>query len=136
MKISIKIYILLFGILISCQNKQNIDGNYSVCKYGGYLEIYFKKDSMRVAKNDDWIKLSKWRKIEIKKDTLYFETFGEWRDSTKAKILYLENNKIELQFLKSNKNLVLKPITEKIKIEKTKGFWDEFQKRSDSKKCK
>ena len=74
----------MFGIFFSCENNKNIEGNYSVRKYDEYIEMYFKNDSMRVTADDEWIKLSEWQKIEIKKDTLYFEMFGEWRYPTKA----------------------------------------------------
>lgn len=136
MRTTLAIYLLLIGILFSCDTKQNIDGNYSVCKYGEYLEIYFKNDSMRVAKYDEWTKLTSWKKIKIKNDTLYFEIFGEWRDSTKAKIQYLENHNVKLHFLDEDKNLTLKPLSENIKINNSKEFWDEFKKRSKTKNCK
>lgn len=129
------IYILILGLLFGCTKNRTLSGNYCFCKYGGYVEIYFKGDSMRVASNDEWIKLSKWKKIEIKNDTLYFETFGEWRYSTKAKIKYLENSKVELCFLDSDKNLNLKPIDQNLKIENSEKFWNGFKNRFNIKNC-
>ncbi len=130
------IYLLLSLFVFSCDNDKSIEGNYSVYKYGGYLEIYFKNDSMRVAKNDEWIKLSDWQKIEIKEDTLYFTTYGEWRSPTKAKISKGENNVIELQFLDNYKNLILYPISQNIDFKNQKKFWKEFNKRSKIRNCK
>ena len=91
--------ILIFNLILGCQSDKTLDGNYSSCIDGEYVEIYFKKDSMRVASENVWVELSEWRKIEIKNDTLYFETFGEWRDKSRAKIKYVEMNNAELSFL-------------------------------------
>ncbi|WP_106793863.1 hypothetical protein [Aquimarina sp. Aq78] len=130
------LYILILGTFFGCQNDQNIQGNYSVCENGEYTEVYFKKDSMRIAADNDWVKLSKWRKIEIKNDTLYFETFGEWRDSLKAEIKYAGMNTIELRILKSGENLNLIHIDENINFEKPKEFWSGFHNRQHLKNCK
>ncbi len=126
------ILVLIFG----CQNKENIDGNYSICQDGEYLEVYFKKDSMRAASDDSWTKLSEWRKIEIKNDTLLFETFGEWRMASKAKIKFLRKNEINLLLLRSGQSINLKPIYGTLNFEKSKEFWDGFYKRQNSKNCK
>ncbi len=103
---------------------------------GEYSEVYFKQDSMRVASESEWVKLSEWRKIEIVKDTLYFETFGEWRDNSKAEIKYVGLNKIELRILETDNKLELKPISENLNFDKSNEFWDGFKSRMNNKKCK
>lgn len=131
--------IILISILttvFSCQNNRNIEGNYSICHKGYYREIYFKKDSIRAASDNEWIKLSKWRKIKLENDILHFETFGEWRDSSKVKIEFTGKNNIELKNLKSGETLYLEPITQKINFEKSNEFWNGFNKRQNSKNCK
>ena len=123
------LFIFCFLLLISCQNNTTIQKNYFVTKNGGYLEVYFKKDSMRVASENYWIQLSKWKKIAIKNDTLYFETFGEWNNATKAFIKQEGNNTIALHFSDSSSNLTLQPLKENIIFENEKGFWKGFQNR-------
>jgi len=122
-------------ILISCQNDRNLDGNYSVCFNGEYSEVYFKKDSMRMASESEWVSLSEWRKIEVKNDTLYFETFGEWRDSATAEIKYIGLNKIELKLLEANRSINLEPINKSLNFEKPKELWNGFIKRLNSSNC-
>lgn len=129
------IILLSFPILFSCQNIQNIEGNYSICNKGKYFEIYFKKDSMRVASDDFWIKLSNWRKIKFQDDTLHFETFGEWRDSSKAVLKYYDFNKVKFKTLKSKDKLYLKPFDEHPNFENEQEFWKGFYNRKKSNNC-
>lgn len=82
-----------------------------------------------MAYDNHWVGQSEWRKIAIKKDTLYFKTFGEWSHSTKALIKQKENNSIELHFLDSSRNLKLQPINEEINFENEKDFWNGFYNR-------
>lgn len=126
MKYLLFIFCLLFAF--SCHNS-TIEKNYFVSKNGGYFEVYFKKDSMRMAYDNHWVGQSEWRKIAIKKDTLYFKTFGEWSHSTKAVIEQKENNSIELHFLDSSRKLKLEPINEEINFENEKDFWNGFYNR-------
>ena len=123
------LFIFCFLLLISCQHNTTIQKNYFVTKNGGYFEVYFRKDSMRIASENYWIQLSKWRKIAIKNDTLYFEAFGEWNNATKAFIKQEGDNTIVLHFLDSSSNLTLLPLKENIIFENEKGFWKGFQTR-------
>ncbi len=88
---------------------------------------------MRVASDTDWEYLSEWRKIDLEKDTLYFDTFGEWRDSAKAVIKYLSWNKIEMRT--RNQTLLLKPIPEEINLKDTTDFWLGFESRQNFSNC-
>jgi hypothetical protein len=99
------------------------------------MEVYFKKDFMRMASMDSWVKLAEWRRIEIKNDTLHFETFGEYRDSSKAEIKYLEKNIIQLEFFETNETLNLEPINNHLNFDNSKKFWEEFHNRLISMKC-
>jgi hypothetical protein len=130
------IYILVLSLLFGCQNSQSIEGNYSICHNGYYREVYFKNDSMRVASDNEWTKLSKWKKIKIKNDTIHFETFGEWRDFSKVVIKYVGKNKIKLRNLKSGENLDLEQIDENLNFEKQHEFWKGFYNRQSSGNCK
>lgn len=112
-----------------------MNGNYSMCHNGEYLEIYFKKDSMRVASENKWVKLSEWRKIEIKNDTLLFETFGEWKKKSKAEINYIGTNKIEMRNLETNERRSLVTFNENLNFENQKEFWNGFNCRQNSKNC-
>ncbi len=136
MKLKLWNIILILALFFGCQNNQNLDGNYSICHNEEYTEIYFKKDSMRIAADNEWIKLSEWRKIEIKNDTLHYKAFGEWKDYSKAEIKHIGKNKIEIHFLKNGENLGLKPIDEDIKFENLKEFWNEFRNREKNNNCK
>ena len=135
MKSKICITFLILTLLFGCKNNQSLNGNYSYCINKEYVEVYFKQDSMRVAADNEWVKLSKWRKIEIKNDTLYFETFGELTGDATAKIGYLGFNKIELLVLEFDDKVILEPINENLNIENTNEFWDKFYKRQDSRNC-
>jgi len=134
--------ILILTISFGCQEKQKLDGYYSNCNNGYYSEIYFKKDSMRVASENDRIKLSEWRKINIKNDTLFFEMFGEWKIPSKAKIKYIGREKIELIFLTNTQNSDLKRvqiferIDDNFEFNPSKEFWTKFKKRKNSADCK
>ena len=135
MKLKLYSIISLLVLTFSCQNSQNLNGNYSICQDGEYAEVYFKKDSMRVAKDDYWVKLSDWRKIEIKNDTLHFETFGEWKYNAKAKIKYIGMNSVELWVLDTDFRLSLEPIKENLNFDNTKIFWNGFNNRQNKKDC-
>jgi hypothetical protein len=141
MKLKLFIAILISSLLFSCQNENKLNGNYSICIDGQYAEVYFKKDSMRMASNNEWVRLSEWRKIEILNDTLYFETFGEWRDNAKAKIEYNGRNEIKLKFPKDmeDKQFGITQGLERIKsdfdIEESEEFWTEFNIRKSLTEC-
>lgn len=135
MKLKLWNIILIFTLLFGCQNEQRLDGNYSMCNDGEYSEVYFKKDSMRVASKNEWVKLSEWRKVEIKNDTLYFQSFGEWKDDWKAKIIYKGNNKAELHNLITGIKFNLERVNENLNFENPEEFWNEFINRQKSKGC-
>ena len=127
---------MILVIVFGCQNDRNLQGNYFVCDNGEYSEVYFKKDSMSMASDSEWISLSEWRKIEIKNDTLYFDSFGELRESWRAEIKYVGRDRIEMRILESNKELNLEPIYENLNFEKPKELWDGFINRLNSNECK
>ncbi len=127
--------ILIFNLILGCQSDKTLDGNYSSCIDGEYVEIYFKKDSMRVASENVWVELSEWRKIEIKNDTLYFETFGEWRDKSRAKIKYVGMNNAELSFLEKDAIINLEQMNVKLTFKDSLKFWSGFKSRMNNKKC-
>ncbi len=127
--------ILIFNLLLGCHTGNTLDGNYSTCIEGEYIEIYFNKDSMRVASENVWVGLSEWRKIEIINDTLYFETFGEWKDQSSAKIRYLGMNNAELSFLETDGILNLKQMNVKLTFKDSLKFWKGFKNRMNNKKC-
>lgn len=82
----------------------------------------------------NWI--SDWRKIEIKNDTLYHLYFGEWTDSTKAKINYLRNDDFELYYPKDDITYTFKKINSEIDENSTvEEFWNGFYKRRVDFKC-
>jgi len=130
-----KPWYIILALFFGCKNDQNLDGNYSMCHNEEYAEVYFKNDSMRIASNNEWVKLSEWRKIEIKNDTLYFESFGEWRDNWKAEIRYVGKNKIELHNLITDVKLDLESINQNLNFEKPIEFWNGFNNRKNSKNC-
>ncbi|MCK0158952.1 hypothetical protein MWU65_17325 [Cellulophaga sp. F20128] len=135
MKLNLWNIILIITLLFGCQNEQKLDGNYSMCNNGEYTEVYFKKDSMRVASENKWVKLSEWRKFEIKNDTLYFQSFGEWRDDWKAEIIYNGKNKTELHNLITDVKFNLERINENPHFENLKEFWNEFSNRQKIRNC-
>ena len=128
--------ILILVLFSSCQDRPNLDGNYSMCSNGEYTEVYFKQDSMRVASENEWVKLSKWKKIEIKNDTLHFETYGEWRKKRKAEIIFIGKNKIELRILEFNEILNLERINGNLSLDNSVEFWNGFNNRWNSNNCK
>lgn len=100
------------------------------------MEVYFKKDSMRVAADNEWVRLSEWRKIVIENDTLHFETFGEYRESWQAVIEYVGTDKIKLKVLESKNKVNLNRIDEILNFEEPTSFWNDFHKRKDYANCK
>ena len=90
---------------------------------------------MRVASEIDERKLSEWKKIEIKEDTLYFESFDTWKHNWKAKILNLEENKAELHNLNTDVKMSLERINGNIDFENQRVFWNEFQNRRKNRNC-
>lgn len=127
---------LIIILLFSCKNEHKLDGNYSICNNGEYTEVYFKNDSMRVASENEWVKLSEWRKIEIINDTLYFKSFGDWKDNWKAEIKFIDKNKTELHNLTTDVRLNLERINENLNFKNEKEFWGKFRARQDSGNCK
>lgn len=113
---------------IGCKSEQKLNGNYSICYDGLYAELYFKNDSMQSATSLNWI--SNWRRFEIKNDTLYHLYFGEWADSTKAKINSIRKYGFELYYPKDNITYTFKKIKTEIDEKATyEDFWNEFYKR-------
>jgi hypothetical protein len=135
MKLNLWKIILILALFFGCQSDRNLNGNYYSCSMGEYTEVYFKQDSMRVASKNKWVQLSEWRKIKIKNDTLYFESFGEWRDNWKAKIRYIGMNKFELHVFENNDRVDLNPINENLNFENLDEFWNGFNNRLKSKNC-
>ncbi|WP_165453888.1 hypothetical protein [Hyunsoonleella flava] len=127
---------MILVLFYSCKNDRNLDGNYSICNYGEYAEVYFKGDFMRVASESEWVKLSEWKQVKINNDTLYFESFGEWRDNWKAEIKYIGKNKIELYNLATDISVSLEPINVDLNFENSKEFWKGFKTRKNLKGCK
>lgn len=136
MKLKLWNIILILTLTFRCKNDRNLNGNYSICNNGEYIEVYFKQDSMRVASESEWVKLSEWRKIEIKNDTLHFETFGEWREEWQAEIKYIGKNKTELHNLVTDIKLDLKRINGSLNFENPINFWNGFSKRQNLSNCK
>ncbi|WP_025665377.1 hypothetical protein [Aquimarina megaterium] len=136
MKLKLWNVTLIITLFFGCQNEQKLDGNYSMCNNGKYSEIYFKKDSMRVASKNEWVKLSEWRKIEITNNTLYFESFGEWKDNWKAEIKFIDKNKTELHNLITGVKLNLERINKNLNFKNQKEFWEKFRDRQNSGNCK
>ncbi len=134
MKRNLYSIILILALVFSCENNHKLEGYYSTCD-GDYTEVYFKQDSMRVAADNEWVKLSEWRKIEIKEDTLYFTSFGELSDNYRVTIEYIGNNKIEFCNIDTDYRSILEPIKENINFENEKKFWKGFYKRQNSKTC-
>ncbi len=132
---TLKIILLILSfITIGCESEQKINGNYSTCHNGLYAELFVANDSMRMATSMEFI--SGWRKFEIKKDTLYHLYFGEFPDSTKAKIKHVGNNKFELFYPKDSVRHVFEKMNIEIDSEMTHGeFWSEFNKRRKQVDC-
>ncbi|WP_299438247.1 hypothetical protein [uncultured Aquimarina sp.] len=136
MKLKLWNITLITTLLFGCQNEQKLNGNYSMCNNGEYTEVYFKKDSMRVASENEWVKLSEWRKIEIANDTLYFQSFGEWKDNWKAEIKLIGNNKAELHNVITDLRFNLERINVNLNFKNPKEFWGKFRNRQNSENCK
>ena len=127
--------IVLILFIFSCESENRLEGSFNACNPEfGYLEMYFKKDSMRIATNDNKISLSKWRKIKFKNDTLYFETFGEWRDSSKAKVNFLENKRIQFiyDYIRVTDTQYFNRMNNKINFDDPILFWNRFKIRKDN----
>jgi len=97
---------------------------------------------MRAASNTNGNYLSEWRKFNLENDTLYFETFGEWRDSTKVTIKYIGKNTIEMHYhknindddFKGSQRLEL--IKEDLNFNSITEFWLNYEKRQERANCK
>lgn len=127
--------ILMLALFAGCQDQGSLDGNYSMCHNGEYIEVYFKGDSIRAASENEWVKLSDWKKITISKDTIFFETFGEWRDSIKARLKYVGKSKIQMQNLNNGETLTMRRIENGVTFENVNEFWKGFINRRHSEKC-
>lgn len=129
-------YIISMLILVTgCKDLRSLDGNYSMCHLGEYTEVYFKGDSIRVASENEWAKLSDWKKIMISRDTIFFQTFGEWRDSIMAKLKYVDKNKIQMQNLSNGEILTMQRIEDRVTFENINEFWKGFINRRHSETC-
>lgn len=135
MKLKLWNIILLSTLILGCQSKVILDGNYSVCLNGEYVEVYFKKNLMRVATENESRTLHEWQKIEIKQDTLYFESFDEWKHNWKAKIIRNGKSKTELHNLNTDMKFQLEPINAILKFENQKEFWNKFNIRKEARNC-
>ncbi len=93
---------------------------------------------MRVASENEMVGLSEWRKIEIIDDTLYFESFGEWKEDLKARVDHISKNNLGLRILENENEFTinLMRVTEKIDFENQKEFWKEFKNRRTKRGCK
>lgn len=134
MKINFLNLILLF-VLISCKSDNKLDGYYSICLNGEYIEVYFKSNLMRVASDNEKKQLSEWKKIKIKNDTLYFKSFDEWEHDWKVKITYKVDGKTEFHNLNTDMKFYLEPINKKLVLKNEKEFWTEFHNREKVRNC-
>ena len=83
---------------------------------------------MQSATSMNWI--SNWRKFEIKNDSLYHLYFGEFSDSTKAKINYINKDGFELYYPQDSITHTFKKMSVIIDDNATYAkFWDKFYKR-------
>ena len=121
-------------VAIGCNSEPKLNGNYSTCHNGLYAEFYIENGSIQSATSMSWI--SNKRKFEIKNDTLYHLYFGEFSDSTKAKINYIDKDKFELYYPKDSVTHMLTRITDKIDwITDYEKFWNEFYERREILDC-
>ena len=80
--------------------------------------------------------LSDWRNFEIKNDTFYHTTFGEWADSTKARINYVGKNEFVLNYKMDSVSHTFKKMTIDIDENMTlENFWNEFYERRKKDDC-
>ncbi|MDC8002969.1 hypothetical protein POV27_02840 [Aureisphaera galaxeae] len=129
------IYLLIFSCLLNCQTEQKLEGNYYICEDGYYSEVYFKRDSLRVASESEWVKLSEWRTLIMESDTIIFESFGEWRDTVSMKISENTQAKITVRNLYTGEIHVLNRIPERFSFEDTTKFWKEYALRKQAYGC-
>lgn len=127
--------ILISVLFLGCQNNRMLEGNYSMCDNGIYLEVYFKQDSMRIASENKRVKLSEWKKIKVENDTLYFETFGEWRLNSKAVIELITENEIKLYSPSTEMKMHLNRIKEPLNFKNQNDFWKNFNDRKNLNNC-
>lgn len=124
------LFTLFLISLFSCKNDKSLNGNYySFNRSNEYVEYYFRQDSLRIATENDWVGLSDWKKIERKNDTLFYETFGEWRDDRISLIEFETKYKVKLIDINFNDTIFLQRIEHEFKIEDNKEFWRKFNKR-------
>ncbi|GAA3578040.1 peptide chain release factor-like protein [Snuella lapsa] len=125
--------ILIFTV-VGCGYEQKLNGNYSTCLNGLYAELYIENDSMQSATSLSWI--SNKRKFKIKNDTLYHLYFGEFSDSVKAKINYIDIDEFELYYPKDSVTHTFKRIKKEIDKKATYDeFWNGFYKRRINVDC-
>ncbi|WP_405246162.1 hypothetical protein [Cellulophaga sp. Asnod2-G02] len=136
------ILILIFVTFYGCQNEYKIDGNYHLCNNGYYTEIFIKNDSIRAASDMNGSDLSKWQKMKIKNDTLYFMQFGHLRDSIKGKLKYIGNSKMEFHYFVGSMGYsfegteILNRIDHDLNFESIEEFWSGYQERKGLANCK
>lgn len=138
LKIKKLIVITVLLLFFSCENEKKLEGYYYICSNDEdvYSEVYFKKDSIRVAKDNEWVGFTKWRAYKIEDDSLRFITFGEWQDSTALKISYLDNQCVLLKSKYDwSDNTVLNPIDMEINFNDTTEFWSGFNLRKNEYRC-
>ena len=77
-----------------------------------------------------------WIKFDLKSDTIYHYQFGEWADSTKAKINYIHDDGFQLYYPKDSIIHTFEKIDVEINDETTYGeFWEDFNLRVESANC-
>lgn len=113
----------------------DLEGNYSSCNDEYYTEVYFKNGSIRFANDNEWIRLSEWKKYKFENDSLYFESVGEHRDAVAARILKV-NNSLEFYTNLNDDKITFNPINENLELEDTEKFWINFSKRKEAANCK
>jgi hypothetical protein len=134
LKVLKTILLILIFTSFGCNSEPKLNGNYSTCHNGLYAELYIENDSIQSATSMDWI--SNKRKFEIKNDTLYHLYFGEFSDSTKAKINYIDKDKFELYYTDDSVTHTLIKITDNIDwITDYEKFWNEFYERRKELDC-
>ena len=125
--------IILTLAIFSCESDLKISGNYNTCERGLYGELFFNKDSMRMATSMEFV--SDWRQYEIKNDSFYHYSFGE-TEFRVAKINFLENNRFELIYPKDSVRHVFSKMDIDINHDLTyEKFFNEFYKRKEDFKC-
>lgn len=127
------IILFCFTVLFSCENKTDLEGDFSSCIEGYYIELNIRGDSLRISSQKN--RINRWTKFKRNADTIHFISAGEWIDSVHATFEFQNNENLVVYNYESNFTTDFNRIKENVNYDDDSKHKQGVLKRFKESKC-